>query len=187
MRVELGKPNELKFMLSIKGSTSDPNAVQPTIRFLVTEQKSGLSMCFPMERKDDGMVSVTLPDMPDVFKETAEYVGQVEVIVGGRYFTPTKVGLLFERPMMIEAKPVLSDQDESEPETLEELIQPEAILGGGFDIRNVAFSDKPKRVAPPPSAPKPSPAPARPLRPEAQKLKTKLKSLLVEAWNELEE
>ena len=121
MAVKLGEVNELKFRLSIKGSTSDPEAREPKVRFMVTETKTGLSVCFPMEVKEEGVVKVMIPSLPGIFRENTEYTGNVEVIVGSRWFNPTTVGLVFEQDMEVEASPVLSEQETAKLFSVESL------------------------------------------------------------------
>lgn len=193
MRVKLGESNELKFMLSIKGSTSDPNAAHPLIRFMVTETKTGMSLCFPMQNIDENMVGVTIPDIPAIFREDADYTGKVEVIVGNRYFTPTQVGLVFEREMEVEAAPMLAEADyvpeAEEPEEFDAVIKPSRGAPVSSTLaRSIVFNEKKTVVqAPPVAAPRPAPKkPVAPVDPKKQQLKNKLKSLLVESWNELE-
>lgn len=194
MRVKLGELNELKFKLSIKGSTSDPDATEPRVRFLVTEKQTGISICLPMEL-NEGLVKVTLPNLPGIFRENSEYTGNVEVIVGSRYFNPTTVGLVFERDMEVQAAPIFSE--ENHPLAVEELqegkpqpehedefssvIKPEPkkfVKGSGkFDetmMKGVIFTEK--QVQKPVV-----------LNASMQKTKNYLKSLIEEAWEELEE
>ena len=226
MRVKLKENNELKFMLSIKGSTSDPSATQPLVRFMVEDPSSGISMCFPMEKLEEGMVGVLIPDSIDVFKEDREYIGKVEVIVGNRYFTPTQVGLVFERELEIEASPVVTSsakhllEREEEPEgsssdeendslfstvirpQIKQKEVPEGITTssswkksiGEETVQQAIFSELKKKHKDKPitttSLP-PSISSSTALQPSVstrkQKMKSKIKSMLVEAWAELEE
>ncbi len=105
MHVNFGESSELKFMLSIKGSTSDPNISRPNVRFMITENQSGFSVCFPMKSNDDGTVGVTIPDLPHVFREDRTYNAKIEVIVGSKYFVPANMELVFERPMQVAVAP----------------------------------------------------------------------------------
>lgn len=199
MRVKLGELNELKFKLSIKGSTSDPDAIEPKIRFLITEKQTGMSVCLPMEM-NEGLVKVTLPNLPGVFRENSEYTGNVEVIVGSRYFNPTTVGLVFEREMEVEAAPIFSEESrqlsveelqekkpqyESEDE-LSSVIKPNPTKSvKGFDetmMKSVIFTEK--QVQKPVIA-----IPKKPIVVNAtmQKTKNYLKAMIAEAWEELEE
>jgi len=212
MKVRLGEENELKFSLSIKGSTSDASATQPRIRFMVTETKTGTSVCFPMSKLEEGTMGVTIPDLPHVFKEGAEYTGQVEVIVGNRWFNPTTVGLVFEREMKVEAAPLL--EEETNPRLRVEDLQ-EALEGSeGEDefasfikpeptpakkkshapldeemARGVLFTEKPLVPAKPARAPSvavQTPV-KKPMDSGLQKVKNNLKSMISEAWDELAE
>lgn len=204
MRVKLGEQNELKFMLSIKGSTSDPTATQPKIRFMVTEAKTGMSVCFPMERLEEGLVGVTLPALNGVFKENAEYTGQVEVIVGNRYFTPTTVGLVFEKEMEVEAAPILTEETKVAVEDLQEsaglgeetenefstVIKPtpkpekkRPVVNEGA-LLDVLFSEE-KPKAKPAFTPSPKTPVTKPINPSVAKMKNSLKSMISEAWGDI--
>lgn len=202
MRVKLGEQNELKFMLSIKGSTSDPATAQPKIRFMITEAKTGMSVCFPMERLEEGTVGVNIPAINGIFKEGVEYAGQVEVIVGNRYFTPTSIGLVFEKEMEVEAAPILTEETKVAVEDLQEAVEPEEEFmtvikkpelpkakpkpvvheGAALDI---LFSEPApvKRKAP---ASVKTPAPQKPQAdPSVTKMKNRLKSMISEAWSDI--
>jgi hypothetical protein len=208
MRVKLGEQNELKFMLSIKGSTSDPAATQPKIRFMITEAKTGMSVCFPMERLEEGTVGVTIPGLQGVFREGADYTGQVEVIVGNRWFNPTTVGLVFEKEMEVEAAPILTEETKVAVEDLQEsaglgeetedefsavikptpkpVKKPSAVNEGA--LLDVLFSEENPKPKPSPKAPAiPQKAVAKPVDPSVAKMKNHLKSMISEAWSELEE
>lgn len=198
MRVRLGEDNELRFSLSIKGSISDATAAKPKVRFMVTETKTGTSICFPMENLGEGTMGVKIPNIPHIFKEGIEYLGQVEVIVGNRWFAPTTVGLVFERELKVEATPILSEspqetpREEEEEEEFSSFIKPEPkaatkrsslVEGMALDI---LFSEKPIQQA---SVTPPSPqvqAPVKkPVNLGLQKIKNNLKSMINEAWNEM--
>lgn len=114
IRVKLGKPNELKFELSVKGSTSDPEASQPKIRFLISEAKGGPALSLPMSRVKEGVWAVNIPPVPGVLREDGEYTGLVEVIVGNMWFNPTTVGLVFEQEVEVLAAPLL-EEDQKTP------------------------------------------------------------------------
>lgn len=206
MRVKLGEQNELKFMLSIKGSTSDPAATQPKIRFMITEAKTGMSVCFPMERLEEGTVGVTIPGLQGVFQEGADYTGQVEVIVGNRWFNPATVGLVFEKEMEVEAAPILTEETKVAVEDLQESASPEgedefsAVIKptpkpvkqksvvNESALLDVLFSEeKPKPVAKPaPPSQKPAPTPQKKtVDPSLTKMKNSLKSMISEAWSDI--
>jgi hypothetical protein len=62
MRVKLGELNKLKFALSIKASTSDSTISKPEFRFLIRDPENSMSLCFPMEKTEEGdVVSVAIP------------------------------------------------------------------------------------------------------------------------------
>lgn len=216
MRFKLGELNELKFMLSIKGSTSDQAAAQPKIRFLVTEAKTGMAMCFPMEKLEEGVVGVNIPALVGVFQEGADYTGQVEVIVGNRWFNPTTIGLVFEREMKVEAVPILTEENQKKimVEELQENLKPEQEDDGfsgvirseaqaseltkpKFQVNQealgVLFSEpklhRSKSTAPNSNAKSLSKKPSSSLSSfgNQQQLKNRLKSMIFEACSELEE
>jgi len=206
MRVKLGEQNELKFMLSIKGSTSDPAATQPKIRFMITEVKTGMSVCFPMERLEEGTVGVIIPDLQGVFREGTDYTGQVEVIVGNRWFNPTTVGLVFEKEMEVEAAPILTEETKVAVEDLQEsagfgeedefsaVIKPapkpakkQPVVNEGA-LLDVLFSEEKSKTkpvsTPSPKAPAPQ-KPQTPVDPSVMKMKNSLKSMISEAWSDI--
>lgn len=147
-----------------------------------------------MGHKPGGVVEVQIPRSLHLFKEGTEYLGNVEVLVGSRWFNPTTVQLVFERaeveqeegdeqPLDIQAEPILAETVQEE--NLDAVIRPEPMRTPKGRInenlaRGVLFSE----IKPP--KPVPQPQPTRVLPPELLRTKNALKSLISEAWNELE-
>jgi len=198
MRVKLGEQNDLKFMLSIKGSTSDPTTVQPTLRFVITDAKTGISVGFPMKQLEGDIVGVIIPDLQGLFQEGVDYTGQLEVIVGSRWFNPVTVGLVFEREVKVEAVPILTKGTKVSVEDLQEAVgaedefssiikptsKPNPVVNER-ELLDVLFTDKKETKIQ--SAPQSQPARKRSiLNPRLAKLKKNLKTLISEAWCELE-
>ncbi|TXH11347.1 MAG: hypothetical protein E6R04_01855 [Spirochaetes bacterium] len=147
LKAKLGKANDLEFLLSIKGTSSDPMAVQPQIRFHLKEESGPYGLLFPMERMDGEKVKVTIPgDLPFV-QEGKVYTGIVEVNLGNRLFTPTTVNIVFEKEMEVIALPILEDEEQEE-QIEEKKIELEEMFSQGQKATNlldVAFSEKKQR------------------------------------------
>jgi hypothetical protein len=111
INLKLDESNNLQFALSIKGSTTEPGANSPTVRFSITEKKTGFACSFPVEKKSDGIVSVVVPEMSTVFKEGSGYEGKLEIFVGNRYFTPTVVDVSFDKTLKFEAVLIKTAED----------------------------------------------------------------------------
>ena len=197
LKVKLGEQNELKFRLTIKGTTSDPGATKPQIRFSVTETKTGISIGLPMVNLEEGLVGVTIPDLPQMFQEGVEYTGNVEVVVGSRWFNPASVGLVFERDMQVQASPLQEETDGVPTENIDEfasVIKPETsssrlASSKGFSetaARDALFSEHHQQAQTVPQSPLPTPTKAL-LTPKLQDAKKVLKGLLTEAWADFEE
>src|SRR5574337_1552637 len=119
MVLKLDEDNSVKFKLSIQGTVSDPSQTHTNVRFVVSENKTGIAWMFPLTKGDEeNLFKTTIPQkMGSVFSETKEYTGRVEVIVGGRYFNPTTVNIAFERELRVEATPVLSEEQARDEES----------------------------------------------------------------------
>lgn len=184
LKAKLGKANDLEFLLSIKGTSSDPMAVQPEVRFHLKEQNGGFGLLFPMERVDGEKVKVTIPGDLPYFNEGKVYTGIVEVNLGNRLFTPTTVNIVFEKELEVVALPSLVKEEEEEP--AEEKIELEEIFSPGapkaMSLLDVAFPEE----RPPTTAKAVLPAPTKKkgtLTKEQQareKLKAKFKSMLAD-------
>lgn len=108
--LNLNETNELTFRLHIQGMSSEPNVNAPVCRFIVQESNNkdvSLGYVFPVIKNDDNTVTICIPPMKDVFKETKEYNGKMEVILGSRYFTPVSLNLEFSQPTTITAESVI--------------------------------------------------------------------------------
>jgi hypothetical protein len=191
LKVKLDKANELEFLLSIKGTSSDPMAVQPVVKFHLKEEKSEFGLVFPMERVDGEKVKVTIPGTLPYFAEGKNYTGIVEVNLGNRLFMPTTVDIIFERELEVIALPIL-EKEEPKPEEpklqLEEIV-PEKQGKTSLSLLDVIFpEDKPVQQIAKPAAPnvqtKPKPAGKKNVSTKEQqireKLKAKFKSMLID-------
>jgi hypothetical protein len=218
MALKLDEANTVRFKLSIQGTVSDPTQTQPVVRFVVTENKSGVAWLFPLQRgNEDNLFVSTIPNMPSAFSETKDYTGRVEVIVGGRYFNPTTVNIAFERELTVEGSAVLTEEQEPtdkevddifgviKPDTNSKILRekktqsPEAAL-----INDVLFSKHKQEPVTVAESPKTKPAVQLQKKPVTQKksltaiveekvprggrekYKNKLKSLIAEAWEEMD-
>lgn len=185
LKAKLGKANDLEFLLSIKGTSSDPMAVQPEVRFHLKEQAGGFGLLFPMERVDGEKVKVTIPGDLPYFNEGKVYTGIVEVNLGNRLFTPTTVNIIFEKELEVVALPILVKEEE-EP-VPEEKIELEEIFSPGppkaMSLLDIAFPEE-KASLPPKKAVSTTPPKKKVvLTKEEQtreKLKAKFKSMLAD-------
>jgi len=105
--LNISEENEIGFKLRIEGSDKDLGSAKPHIRFVVTEANTGRGWIFSAAKTEDG-VAVTIPIMKGVALEENKYQGKLEVILGGRYFTPTEVDIEFTEPLKVEAAVVSS-------------------------------------------------------------------------------
>jgi hypothetical protein len=126
INLKLDEANELQFTLSIKGSTSENDGAKPNIRFSIVEAKSGIACSFPAQKVEGNTVTVTIPNIPSVFKESIEYKGKLEVFLGNRYFTPTVVDVVFDKPLQIEATLVKTAKKQEEAE--DTLLEVESVI-----------------------------------------------------------
>lgn len=197
MILKLNEGNDVKFKLSINGSVSNPAQTKVTTRFVVTENTTGISWMFPLERgEESGLFVASIPEMPSVFSEDLDYTGKVEVIVGNRYFNPTNVAISFERGVQVDAAPLLTEtqEDISDHKAVESVIKPIEEEKKApkkkpelpFDesvIQEVMFSSPKQQQAS--ANPQPLATSRKPRDPGREKYKSKLKSLIAEAWKEI--
>lgn len=186
LKAKLGKANELEFLLSIKGTSSDPMAIQPEVRFHLKEQSGGFGLIFPMERIGGEKVKVSIPGDLPYFNEGRVYTGIVEVNLGNRLFMPTTVDIIFEKELEVVALPILVKEEEEPQE--EEKVELEEVFAHGekpraLSLLDVAFPEQKKKAAskatPPPAAP-PKKAPLTKEQQLREKFKAKFKSLLID-------
>lgn len=123
IELDLTEENEIGFQLKIEGSDKDMASTKPNIRFVVTEEDTGKGWVFSTEKTDNG-VSVVVPSMKGLISESNKYSGKLEVILGGRYFTPTEVELDFIEPLKVEAAVAVTTTRKSS-KILEEAVEPE--------------------------------------------------------------
>lgn len=102
LELNVSEENEIGFKLRIEGSDKDIGSSKPNVRFVVTETSSGKGWIFSASKTDDGVV-INVPVMKGIVTENNKYNGKLEVILGGRYFTPTEVDIEFIEPLKIEA------------------------------------------------------------------------------------
>jgi hypothetical protein len=165
---------------------------------MITEAKTGMSVGLPMKRLEEGTVGVIIPDMQGMFQEGVDYTGQLEVIVGSRWFNPVTVGLVFERDVKVEATPILSKETKAAVKPIQEAVgaenKPSPVINptpkpksmvNEKALLNALFSDKKRTKIQPGTQPQ-LVRKQPPLNPKLAKLKNNLKSMITEAWNELE-
>lgn len=102
LELNLTEDNEIGFKLKIEGSDKDIGSTKPNIRFVLSEEDSGAGWIFNASKTDDG-VAVVIPSMKGIISEDKKYNGKLEVILAGRYFTPTEVDVKFNEPLKVEA------------------------------------------------------------------------------------
>jgi hypothetical protein len=107
LELNVSEENEIGFKLRIEGSDKDIGTSKPSVRFVVTETSSGKGWIFSATKTDDG-VAINVPVMKGIVTESNKYNGKLEVILGGRYFTPTEVDIEFIEPLKVEAAVVSS-------------------------------------------------------------------------------
>jgi hypothetical protein len=107
LELNVSEENEIGFKLRIEGSDKDIGSSKPNVRFVVTETSSGKGWIFSATKTDDG-VAINVPVMKGIVTENNKYNGKLEVILGGRYFTPTEVDIEFVEPLKVEAAVVSS-------------------------------------------------------------------------------
>lgn len=217
MVLKLDEDNAVKFKLSIQGTVSDPSQTQTNVRFVVSENKSGMAFLFPLVRGDEENLFKTTIPMGNMFSETKEYTGRVEVIVGGRYFNPTTVNIAFERELRVEATPIMSEEQTHDPDSedifgvlKEEPKGRSAKPQSGLPMGVIFNTNKPQPVQQPPQqqeatvkkrqAAQVAPVASKPekkslvaiveekvpVNGRREKQKNKLKSLIAEAWDEMD-
>ena len=160
LELDPSEENEIGFQLKIEGTDKDLASSKPKIRFAITENKTNRGWIFAAEKTDDG-IAVTIPQMKDFVSEGEEYSGKLEVILGGRYFTPTEVDINFVEPLKVEAaivnkKTVGSEtlKEEAEVAAAEPELSVESSMAGITVRTKPARTIKEDKVAPPPAKPK---------------------------------
>jgi hypothetical protein len=102
LELNLSEENEIGFKLKIEGSDKEIGSSKPNIRFLLSEEETGKGWIFSTDKTEDG-VSITIPPMKGLISENKNYSGKLEIILAGRYFTPTEVNIDFIEPIKVEA------------------------------------------------------------------------------------
>lgn len=121
LELNLSEDNEIGFKLKIEGSDKDLGSSKPNIRFVLSEQDTGKGWIFSTDKTDEG-VSVTIPSMKGIISEDKKYQGKLEVILAGRYFTPTEIEVQFNEPLKVEAAvAVVTKKNNTESKLLEEV------------------------------------------------------------------
>lgn len=127
IELNVSDENEIGFKLKIEGSDKDLGASKPNVRFVVTETSSGKGWIFSAAKSEDGVV-INVPVMKGIVTENSKYHGKLEVILGGRYFTPTEVDIQFIEPLKVEAAVVSSVSVKSKNKTYSANEHSQAIL-----------------------------------------------------------
>lgn len=152
LKAKLGKTNELEFLLSIKGTSSDPMAIKPEVRFHLKEEKGSFGLIFPMDRVDNEKVKVALPGDLPYFAEGKTYIGVVEVNLGNRLFAPTTVNIIFEKEPEVIALPIFEKEEpvvtEQEKIDLEEAVEAVEKKKPSLSLLDVAFPSQKEKAAP---------------------------------------
>lgn len=151
LKAKLGKTNELEFLLSIKGTSSDPMAIKPEVRFHLKEEKGSFGLVFPMDRVDNEKVKVSLPGDLPYFTEGKTYIGVVEVNLGNRLFAPTTVDIIFEKELEVTALPLFEKEPivtEQEKIDLEEAVEAVEKKKPSLSLLDVAFPSQKQKTVP---------------------------------------
>ena len=125
IELNLNEENELCFEIVIEGSTTNESLDKPIMRFQIEESLTkgkGISYTFPVTKVKDGSLSVLIPRLENIVSEGKDYVGNLEVIIGGQFFVPQTVDINFIKPLKIESKGVTVNkqplQEETSPTTV---------------------------------------------------------------------
>jgi hypothetical protein len=124
--------NKIGFKLKIEGNTkklSNNNGVEekPIIRFLLSnENNPTTSFVFLADKETiNDEVIVSLPNLKNIINENELYVGKLEVILNGKYFTPSTINLRFNEPTKVE---LLSNKVEVIPNNEELVVVEEKVI-----------------------------------------------------------
>jgi len=101
--LKLDETNNIEFEVSVKGLSSTNEQVNPITRFCITDNKSGISYMFPGTKKEDKIISFIIPETTNIFNESSNYDGKLEVLIGNRYFSPINVDVSFSKTLKVEA------------------------------------------------------------------------------------
>lgn len=108
--LRLGETNELKFKLQLQGITSNPQETKPRIRFLVTEKNhedSGVLIPVSKDKEKEGFVAVVINGDPKYYDAEKLYEGNIEVLIGNRYFNAAKYDINFMKEMKVEVESII--------------------------------------------------------------------------------
>jgi len=113
--LKLDESNDLKFKMNIQGSTSEPGATKPLVRFVVSEKDNAnaMGLIFPVLSSDGDTITFTIPALSGVVKVGTTYTGKVEVLIGSRFFVPITLDLIFTKNLSVEVVPVVEEKKES--------------------------------------------------------------------------
>jgi hypothetical protein len=110
---DLNEESEIEFKLSVQGNTNIPN-VKPVFRFIISEadnENSPFSIALPAYSIADG-VKIIIPLLKGVLVENKDYVGNLEIILGNRYFSPANLQIGFFSSLEIIAEAVVKNGTE---------------------------------------------------------------------------
>ena len=136
IQLDLSDENDIGFTLVMEGSDKEFASVKPNIRFVLTEQETGRGWVFAANKSGND-IAVSIPSMKGHVMEDRKYCGKLEVIMGGRYFTPTEVDVEFIEPLKVEATiTTVSKKNHSKTDLLEESVSIEESSEPTFSIES---------------------------------------------------
>jgi hypothetical protein len=101
--LDIEEPSEFLFSVKIEGADPAPTKIR-----MVCEQ-GDLSYMFSGKTSKDGLVQFNIPAMKNKLSEGL-YQSRIEVLVGNRYFSPTKFQLEFKNKVKVVAEAVVIPQ-----------------------------------------------------------------------------
>lgn len=112
--LKLDESNDLKFKMNIQGSTSEPGATKPTVRFLLTEKDNpnAMGLVFPVLSSEGDTITFTIPALSGVVKVGTTYAGKVEVLIGSRFFVPVSMDIVFTKNLTVEVVQVTEEKEQ---------------------------------------------------------------------------
>lgn len=111
--LKLDESNDLKFKMNIQGTTSEPGATKPQVRFVLTEKDNptAMGLLFPVLSTDGDTITFTIPALSGVVKVGAVYSGKVEVFIGSRFFVPVSMDIIFSKNLSVEVVAVKEEKE----------------------------------------------------------------------------
>lgn len=111
--LKLDESNDLKFKMSVQGSTSEPGATKPLVRFVLTEKDnpSAMGLIFPVLSSEGDTITFSIPALSGVVRVGTTYSGKVEVLIGSRFFVPVSMDVVFTKNLTVEVVPVKEEKE----------------------------------------------------------------------------